>query len=71
VGPFIVITIGARGAIHQATKTQLHYNPFKLKTTTTKKALKSIHHNAVQFLMHIILTKRRTENKQRLPPDPP
>jgi hypothetical protein len=37
IAPLIVITTGARGVIHQATKTQVYQSPLKLKTTATKK----------------------------------
>jgi hypothetical protein len=69
--PIIVITVGARGAIHQTIKTQLKQSPLKLKTSATKKTMKTIHHNAIKFLMHAILTKRRIKNNQPLPPESP
>jgi hypothetical protein len=55
--PFIVIIARAKEAIYQMTKTQLNQSPLKLKTATPKKTLKAIYHSAIQFLMHIILTK--------------
>jgi hypothetical protein len=64
--PSIIVTAETRGTIHQITKTQLNKSPFKLKTTITKKALKVINHNAIPFLMHIILTKRQIGNRQPL-----
>jgi hypothetical protein len=69
VAPLIVIIAGVRGAIHQTTKTQLNQNLLKLKSIALKRILKAIHHNAVKFFMHIILTKRKIENKQPFPQD--
>jgi hypothetical protein len=67
VAPLIIITVGTKGAIYQTTKIQLKQNLLILKTTSTKIILKAIYHNAVKILMHIILTKRKIENKQPLP----
>ena len=69
IAPLIITIAGTRRAIHQTTKTQLNQNLFKLKSTTLKRTLKAIHHNAVKFFMHIILIKQKIKNKQLFPQD--
>jgi hypothetical protein len=55
--------VGARGAIHNRNKNHLkEHSQFGINKSATKKNLKVIHMNAIKYIMHIILTKRRIEN---------
>jgi hypothetical protein len=64
IAPLIVTTTGARGAIHQTTKTQLSQSLLKVKNTNTKNTLNAIHQNAIKFFMHIISSKTNSHSHQ-------
>jgi len=72
VPPLLTITAGVRGAIHSRYKKLLHEDQnLKIKISSINKTFQEIHQNAIEYLMHIILTKHKMEHHQPLPPDPP
>jgi hypothetical protein len=68
VNPFITITTGVRGAIHE--------QPFKdlgklnIPKSKIKILMKHLHQIAIKYLTHLILNKIKVDNKQP-PVDPP
>ena len=64
--PLITITVGVRGAIHEHFIEQL--NNLKLPKSDIKTLVKSLHHNAIKYLIYLVLNKRKFDNKQTPPP---
>jgi hypothetical protein len=70
--PILVITTGARWSIHKQTTTNIK-TLYKIPKNLIKPMISKININAIKYAMHILLHKRRLENKQPLPiiQDPP
>ena len=59
--PFITITAGVRGAIHEHSSNKLAN--MKIPKSIIKTLMKNIHLNAIKYLTYLVLNKRKLENK--------
>ena len=65
--PFITITVGVRGAIHEHSIEKLN---LKIPKTSVKTLMRNLHQNAIKYLTYLILNKRKLDNKQAHVPPP-
>ena len=66
--PFVTITVGVRGAIHENSLDKL--TNLKIPKPNIKILMKDIHQNAIKYLTYVVLNKRKLNNKQRPVPSP-
>ena len=68
INALITITTGVRGGIHEHSLEQL--NNLKLPKSSIKTLMNNLPHNAIKYLTHMILNKRKLDNKPNPCPPP-